>query len=143
MTVRLESYDDALHRGAVIALWQQAFGYEAEHNTPTLVIEKKLAVDDDLFIVAIDGDDVIGTVIGGYDGHRGWIYSMAVEPDRRHEGIGSELLREVESRLVTLGCLKVNLQIMPGNEAVRRFYDSLGYTEEPRTSMGKRLRSSD
>lgn len=143
MTTRLENYDDTRHRGAVVSLWQQAFGYEAEHNTPTLVIDRKLAVRDDLFIVAVDGVDVIGTVLGGYDGHRGWVYSMAVDAARRHEGIGTDLLHEVESRLTRLGCLKVNLQIIAGNEAVRRFYESLGFTEEPRISMGKRLPIAD
>ena len=139
MTTQLISFDNDTHRSQVIALWKQVFGYETVHNAPSLVIDKKLAAQDELFFVAIQGDDLVGTVMAGYDGHRGWIYSIAVRPDRRNRGVGSKLLRFVESRLEALGCVKINLQIMDGNESVRHFYETLGYTEEKRVSMGKRL----
>ena len=73
------------------------------------------------------------------NGHRGWIYSLAVLPVQRINGIGSRLLRFAEARLAELGCIKVNLQIVEGNEAAVLFYERHGYETEPRTSMGKRL----
>ena len=127
------------HRGEVIALWQSVFGYEAAHNEPGLVIDQKIAVDDGLFFVAIADDAVVGTIMAGYDGHRGWIYSVAVSPQRRKLGIGSSLVRHAEDALMRKGCTKINLQIMEGNEHVAAFYASLGYAVEKRVSMGKRL----
>lgn len=139
MTIQIMPFDNDPHKSPVIALWEQVFGYDASHNAPSLVIDKKLAAKDDLFFVAVQNDELVGTIMAGYDGHRGWIYSIAVRPDLRNQGIGSKLVRFAESRLEALGCMKINLQIMDGNEAVRHFYETLGYTEERRVSMGKRL----
>jgi ribosomal protein S18 acetylase RimI-like enzyme len=125
----------------VVALWSGVFigGYEAPHNHPEVSIDLKTAYDPDLFLVAVDGDCLVGTVMGGYDGHRGWIYSLAVDENERHRGIGTELMAEVERRLKERGCLKVNLQVMPDNEGVVQFYRELGFSVEDRLSMGKRL----
>jgi ribosomal protein S18 acetylase RimI-like enzyme len=138
-SVTIVPFSNAAHRAKVIALWQTVFGYEAAHNQPALVIEKKLAVDDGLFFVALWDQDVVGTVMAGYDGHRGWIYSVAVSPVHRRRGVGSELVAFAEHTLATKGCVKINLQIMEGNESVTAFYASLGFSEEKRVSMGKRL----
>jgi ribosomal protein S18 acetylase RimI-like enzyme len=131
-------YQDAGHRSQVMALWETVFGYEAKHNEPSLVIDKKREVDD-LFFVAVDGRTVVGTVMCGYDGHRGWIYSLAVAASHRRRGIGSRLVSHAEHALGRRGCMKVNLQIMEGNESVAAFYSSLGYGVEKRISMGKLL----
>lgn len=132
-------YQDALHRSQVIALWQAVFGYEAAHNAPALVIDKKLALADRLFFVALSDAGVVGTVMAGYDGHRGWLYSVAVHPSHRQQGLGAALVRQAERALTARGCVKVNLQILASNEAVAAFYAPLGYAVEPRISMGKRL----
>ncbi|NMZ07014.1 GNAT family acetyltransferase [Pseudomonas proteolytica] len=132
-------YRDRLHRAQVAALWQVAFGYDTAHNRPELAIDKKLAVDDGLFFVATDKTAVIGTLMAGYDGHRGWLYSVAVHPDYRRQGLGASLVRHGEQALIALGCLKINLQITSGNEAVVGFYEALGYGVEPRISMGKKI----
>ncbi|NMY98147.1 GNAT family acetyltransferase [Pseudomonas proteolytica] len=132
-------YRDRLHRAQVAALWQAAFGYDTAHNRPELAIDKKLAVDDGLFFVATDKTAVIGTLMAGYDGHRGWLYSVAVHPDYRRQGLGASLARHGEQALIALGCLKINLQITSGNEAVVGFYEALGYGVEPRISMGKKI----
>ena len=132
-------YADAAHRGQVIALWETVFGYEAAHNKPELVIDKKLEVDDELFFVAVADSAVVGTVMAGYDGHRGWIYSVAVASSHRRQGIGSQLVSHAERALTGKGCVKINLQILEGNEKVSGFYASLGYVVEKRVNMGKRV----
>lgn len=142
MTFRILPYDDLKHRERVIILWEEVFGYEADHNLPERVIDKKLEFGNDLFFVAVDGPSVVGTVMAGYDGHRGWIYSMAVQLNHQKKGIGSRLLAFAESRLAELGCMKINLQIMEGNDAVERFYAANGYRTEKRISMGKQLRQN-
>lgn len=133
------AFDNSKHREQVVDLWQTVFGYEAAHNSPEVVIDKKLQNKDGLFFIAKTDHIVIGTVMAGYDGHRGWIYSIAVHPDYQKQGIGSDLLSFTQGKLENLGCLKVNLQIMEGNEAVQKFYLSNGYSVEQRVSMGKKL----
>jgi ribosomal protein S18 acetylase RimI-like enzyme len=139
MNLIITEFDNKLHSDRVITLWKDVFGYEAEHNAPELVIRKKLEFGDDLFFVALRDQLVIGTIMAGYDGHRGWIYSMAVSPKYQSEGIGSSLLGFVERKLSELGCMKINLQIVEGNELVENFYIANGYHTEKRISMGKRL----
>lgn len=125
------------HRDQVIPLWKTAFGYEAAHNAPGLAIDKKLAVGDGLFFVALVDGVVAGTSMAGYDGHRGWLYAVAVHPDHRGRGIATALVRHAEQALTERGCMKINLQIVSSNEGVQGFYASLGYAVEPRISMGK------
>jgi ribosomal protein S18 acetylase RimI-like enzyme len=137
--IEVVPFENELHREQVVVLWERVFGYPDQRNDPSLVIDKKLAMGDGLFLVAVDGDQVVGTVMAGYDGHRGWIYSMAVLQERRGAGIGSRLLEQAEGELVKLGCVKINLQIFGTNEAVKGFYEKCGYRVEDRTSMGKEL----
>ena len=132
-------YDNAQHREAVIALWKAVFAYDTPHNDPGIAIDRKIAVEDTLFLVALLNEQLVGTIMAGYDGHRGWIYSIAVHPEHRKQGIGSQLLSFAESRLVSRGCVKINLQIMDGNEQTQEFYEANGYSVEKRVSMGKRL----
>ena len=141
-SITIHPYCDTAHRGSVIALWETVFAYTAAHNDPALVIDKKIAIADGLFFVALSDEGVIGTVMAGYDGHRGWIYSLAVSPAYRRRGIGSQLVRVAEQALANMGCVKVNLQIMEGNENVAAFYASLGFSVEKRISMGKPMREN-
>ncbi len=135
----LTVYDDRLHRDQVVLLWQEVFRYDAPHNEPRLVIDKKLSADDGLFFLALIESRVVGSVMAGYDGHRGWIYSLAVLPSFQKRGIGTALMHHVEKQLSKLGCMKVNLQITDDNDAVEHFYLVNGYATEKRISMGKRL----
>ncbi len=139
MKIKIVTFDNETHRDQVVQLWERIFGYDAAHNSPSLVIDMKLKVQDGLFFVAVAGGVVVGTIMAGYDGHRGWIYSMAVDTDCRNRSIGSQLLSFVEEHLVSRGCVKINLQIMEGNEQVRLFYEANGYSVEERVSMGKRF----
>jgi len=83
MNFKITAFENNKHRDQVISLWKDVFGYETSHNSPDIVIDKKLEFNDGLFFVAMDNDDIIGTVMAGYDGHRGWIYSIAVSSDFR------------------------------------------------------------
>jgi ribosomal protein S18 acetylase RimI-like enzyme len=123
----------------VVALWTEIFAYTAPHNNPAAVIKQKLVVQRELFFVAIDAHAVVGTVMGGYDGHRGWIYSLAVSPAARRRGIGTALMRHLEQELSSRGCPKVNLQVFVSNSEEVEFYKKLGYEVEERVSMGKLL----
>ncbi len=135
----IRQYNDSTDRVQVVELWQKVFGYETAHNEPNLAISKKIATNDGLFFVAVENTDVVGTIMAGYDGHRGWLYSVAVDPKMRLNGLGSSLVQHAEKALAELGCMKVNLQLLATNEATANFYKSIGYLVEPRLSMGKLL----
>lgn len=124
---------------AVADLWRYVFPSESPHNEPRLAISRKTRHDDGLFLVATLDAEVVGTIMGGYDGHRGWIYSLAVDPKHRRRGIGSALVARVEELLRDRGSVKINVQLRGDNAAVAGFYEGLGYAVEDRVSMGKRV----
>ena len=142
MNIVIELFDNSKHREQVIELWDSVFDIEDARNKPELVIDKKVSVKDDLFFVARDAKQVIGTIMAGYDGHRGWIYSMAVVPERRKSNVGTALLKHAENELKKLGCVKINLQIFKDNESVKNFYLKNGYSIEERVSMGKEIKDN-
>lgn len=123
---------------AVIALWRAA-GLTRPWNDPYKDIERKRAVQPELFLVAVDGRELVGTVMAGYDGHRGWLYYLATDPARRGEGIGRALVGAAEERLRAMGCPKVQLMVRPDNPDARGFYGTLGYEPFEVWSTGKRL----
>src|SRR5262249_47181799 len=88
---------------AVVTLWGVVFPDPAPRNAPRFVIASKLAVQRELFFVAIVDESVVGTAMGGYDGHRGWLYTVAVRPDLQRRGIGRTLVQHVEAALGALG----------------------------------------
>jgi ribosomal protein S18 acetylase RimI-like enzyme len=123
----------------VVALWKQVFAYPEPRNDPATVIRHKIAAQRNLFFVAAADGTVVGTVMGGYDGHRGWIYSLAVDPAHRRQKLGTALIRHVEKALAEQGSPKINLQVLPSNTGAIEFYEKLGYRVEERVSMGKVL----
>ena len=127
------------HFDGVAALWQEAFPNPQPWNAPEVTTRARLAMLPELFLVATDGDQIIGSILAGYDGHRGWLYSVAVLKTHQRRGVGSALVSEAERRLLELGCVKINLQIQSTNASVTDFYRHLGYEVEERVSMGKRL----
>jgi ribosomal protein S18 acetylase RimI-like enzyme len=137
---RISGYSDE-HFAGVEALWQEAFPNDAPWNKASTAVAEKIRFQPDLMLVALEGVLVVGSVMAGYDGHRGWISRIAVLRTHRHKGIGNALLSEAERRLVALGCIKVNLQVLETNSAVVRFYEEAGYEIEPRVSMSKHLPS--
>ena len=113
---------------AVYALWRDAgSGITLRPSDEPDEIAKKLARDPDLFLVAEDGDQVVGVIMGAWDGRRGWIHHLAVHSEWRGQRIGSTLLNEVETRLKGKGCLKVNLMVRKENSAAQGLYRRLGY----------------
>ena len=123
---------------AVVALWT-ACGLTRPWNDPHRDIARKLTVQPELFLVADDDGRPVGTAMAGYDGHRGHVYYLAVDPARQGTGLGRALMAEAEALLLALGCPKVSVQIRSGNEAVTAFYDRLGYAADAATGLGKRL----
>jgi ribosomal protein S18 acetylase RimI-like enzyme len=123
----------------VEALWSACFPNDPPHNRAAVAIPQKLAFQPELFWVAMAGEQVVGSIMAGYDGHRGWLYSVAVLPGEQRHGLGTRLVETAEAALRALGCTKVNLQVRETNRAVTSFYARLGYAEEPHVSMGRRL----
>jgi ribosomal protein S18 acetylase RimI-like enzyme len=137
MTMRVRPFqkDD---EAAVIALWQRC-GLVVPHNDPTRDIALKMAWQPDLFLVGEQGARIIASVMAGYEGHRGWINYLAVDPEVRRRGLGRSMMSAAEEALRALGCPKINLQVRTSNEAVRAFYQRLGYAVDEVISFGKRL----
>lgn len=131
------------HFDGVDALWNEVFPDDPPWNRAPVAVPAKLAVQPELFLVAVDDGRVIGTVMGGYDGHRGWIYALAVAPTHRRRGTAAALMAAIEERLAAAGCGKVNLQVRASNTVVIDFYQRLDYAVEERVSMGKHLRRGD
>jgi ribosomal protein S18 acetylase RimI-like enzyme len=123
----------------VAALWNDAFPDDRPWSAPRAVIARKRAQRDGLFWVATRGTRVIGAVMAGWDGQRGWIYHLAVEATQRRRGVGRALVTAVERALRERGCPKINLQVLRSNRDVVAFYERLGWRVEDRVSMGKTL----
>ncbi|MDB5784571.1 GNAT family acetyltransferase [Caballeronia mineralivorans] len=128
---------------AVLALWSEAFPEYATlgkpQRDPRLSIRNKLAMQPELFFVGLLNERLIGTVMTGYDGHRGWLYSLAVAEDQRGNGYGRALVEHAERALASIGCPKLNLQIMANKPEAQGFYAKLGYQMDEVVSFGKRL----
>ena len=137
----IRTYRDSDER-AVIRLWQ-ACDLVVPWNVPGDDIAKKVAFQPDLFFVANEADHITGSVMAGYEGHRGWINYLAVAPTQRRRGLGRDLMRFAETRLAALGCPKINLQVRSSNQAVIAFYKHLGYAIDDTVSLGKRLDASE
>jgi ribosomal protein S18 acetylase RimI-like enzyme len=115
---------------ASLRLWEEMEkGVHVGPSDTPVEIQKKLQHDPDLFLVAESEGSIIGTVIGGYDGRRGLIYHLAVKREFRANGVGSQLMAEVEQRLRARGCLKCYLIVLKDNEEAMRFYERIGWRE--------------
>jgi ribosomal protein S18 acetylase RimI-like enzyme len=122
----------------VIALWQRC-ELTRPWNDPRADIARKLAVQPELFLVLERDAAVAASLMAGYEGHRGWLNYLAVDPDCRLRGYGRLLVEHAEAELRARGCPKVNLQVRVTNAAARAFYRKLGYGDDDVVSFGKRL----
>jgi ribosomal protein S18 acetylase RimI-like enzyme len=122
----------------VIRLWERC-GLTRPWNDPAKDIARKRRVQQELFLVGTIDGTLVASVMGGYDGHRGWVNYLAVDPLRRRRGLASAMMAEAERRLRELGCAKINLQVRRDNLEATAFYRSLGFSEDAVVSFGKRL----
>lgn len=122
----------------VIQLWRDC-RLTVPHNDPVKDIQRKLAVQPDLFLVGVWRERIIATVMAGYEGHRGWLNYLAVSADKRRKGIARQMVLAAEKRLRLLGCPKINLQVRASNAEAVAFYQSIGFSEDKVISLGKRL----
>ena len=115
---------------AVLALWGSSAAPGSFYNSAEGVA-LRLTRDRELFVLAVDGDQIVGSLMGGWDGWRGILYRMAVAPDYRRRGIASRLLAEVEHRLAKLGCQRVHASVIPESPGATAFWAAAGYVAQP------------
>lgn len=123
---------------AVIALWERC-RLTRPWNDPRKDVQRKLGVQRELFLVGVEAGAIVAAVMAGYDGHRGSVNYLAVDPQYRRRGHGAALMRRVEQVLTERGCPKVNLAVRTTNAEVIAFYRKLGYTPDDVVPLGKRL----
>ncbi len=122
----------------VVALWVKC-NLTRAWNNPQRDIARKLKVNPEWFLVGeIDGH-VVATAMGGYEGHRGWVNYLAVDPEYQKRGLGRRMMNAIEEKLKAAGCPKINLQVRRGNDDALAFYARIGYKTDDVVSLGKRL----
>ena len=127
---------------AVINLWQ-ACNLVVAWNDPVKDIQRKMLVDPDLFLIGELSEDIVATVMGGYEGHRGWINYLAVSPEHQRKGYARAMMQQVEVLILQKGSPKINLQVRSNNIDVIQFYQAIGYDIENAVGLGKRLIPDD
>jgi ribosomal protein S18 acetylase RimI-like enzyme len=123
---------------AVIELWQRC-NLTRPWNNPKKDILRKLQVQPDLFLVGFLEQELVSTIMAGYEGHRGWVNYLAVAPEHQRQGIGQTMMTAVEELLRESGCPKINIQVRSGNQEALEFYQALGYLPDEAICLGKRL----
>jgi ribosomal protein S18 acetylase RimI-like enzyme len=139
--LRIRAYQES-DLEPLLALVRAVFPDPAPHNEPQASILRKWNVDRELLLVGHSGATLVATAMGGWDGHRGWIYQVAVAQDARGQGHGRAIVEAIEARLRARGCPKLNLQVLGSNPAAVEFWRKLGYRVEERVSLGKLLEPS-
>lgn len=126
------------YENAVIELWEKC-NLTRPWNTPGLDIERKIKVNPELFLVGLIDGKVVASAMGGYEGHRGWVYYLGVDTEYRRQGLGKRMMEAVEKKLLKMDCPKINIQVRDGNKNALNFFSKIGYNTEERISLGKRL----
>jgi ribosomal protein S18 acetylase RimI-like enzyme len=139
MTIRPYLHED---ENPVIELWRRC-GLLRPWNNPAADIERKLQVNPEMFLVGIMNGRIVATAMGGYEGHRGWVNYLAVDPEYQRKGLGTLIMSAVEEQILATDCPKINLQIRTDNPDAMRFYESIGYQHDEVVSMGKCLVRDD
>jgi ribosomal protein S18 acetylase RimI-like enzyme len=141
MNLVIRSYHDS-DKNDVIQLWKEC-DIVVPWNDPQSDIERKLTVQPELFLIGLVDKEIVATAMVGYDGHRGWIYYLAVKPQYQQKEIGRKIMKEAETSLLELGCPKLNIMVRSTNLDVINFYKAIGYKVDAVTNMGKRLESDN
>ncbi len=136
VTIRPYRREDERH---VIDLWVRC-NLTVPWNNPKEDIERKMKEAPDLLFVGEIENRIVASCMAGYDGHRGWIYYLAVSPERRGGGLAKQMVRRAEERLKEMGCPKINLMVRKTNTGVIDFYKKVGYNDDPVVVLSKRLK---
>ena len=132
---------DPAERDATVALWELA-GLTRPWNDPVRDFDLALSNPGSTILLARDGGRLVGSVMVGFDGHRGWVYYLASNPDCRRRGIGRALMNAAEEWLRTRDCPKIQLMVRGDNQSARGFYDAIGYDIQDVVTIGRRLDNS-
>ena len=135
MTIRPYHPND---KAALLALWQSC-GLIRPQNDPRKDIARKLRVNPEWLLVGENAGRIVAAVMAGYEGHRGWINYLAVDPAHRRAGLGRAMMAAAERLLRAAGCPKINLQVRTSNRDVIAFYQRIGFAVDDVVSLGKRL----
>jgi ribosomal protein S18 acetylase RimI-like enzyme len=127
---------------AVIALWQRC-GLTRPWNDPAADIALARQGSNAAVLLGRDSDAVVASVLVGHDGHRGWVYYVAVDPQHRKKGLGRAIMAAAEEWLRARGILKLQLMVRPDNIQVQAFYETLDYDEQERIVYAKWLDGRD
>lgn len=125
-------------REAVIGLWERC-GLIVPWNDPSADIDRKIRVHPELFLIGEEGQEIIATAMGGYDGHRGWVYYLAVAEDRRGQGCGRHMIDHLADLLTQRGCAKFNVMVRSANLQVIDFYGRAGFKADEVVFLSRRL----
>jgi ribosomal protein S18 acetylase RimI-like enzyme len=138
LKINIRSYTDN-DQDSLTELWEKVFPGSPPHTNPALDRRTQREVPPDLFLVATRAGELVGTVMGSCEGQQGWVYYLGVDPAYRRQGIGTALMKRLESRLLEKGCQELQFQIWASRAEVQAFYEKLGYQAEDRRTMGKRF----
>ncbi len=141
MNIVIRSYHDS-DKNDVIQLWDEC-GLVVPWNDPQNDIERKLTVQPELFLIGLMDEELVATAMVGYEGHRGWVNYLTVNPKNQRKGIATQMMKEAEHRLLKLGCPKLQVQVRTTNSGVINFYQKLGYNIDDVVNIGKRLISDE
>jgi ribosomal protein S18 acetylase RimI-like enzyme len=137
LTFRIVGYRTE-YLDAVVGLWRTC-DLVVPQNEPVEDVEKKMRFQPNLFLIGLLDGKVIGSIMVGYEGHRGWINYLAIAPEDQRHGYGTKLVQKAIDELKKMGCQKVNLQIRRSNVKVIDFYKHIGFKEDDVVSLGMRL----
>jgi ribosomal protein S18 acetylase RimI-like enzyme len=135
VTIRVAEPAD---RESLVELWEAA-GLTRPWNDPRADFDMALGSDGATILLSCENNTISGSVMVGFDGHRGWVYYLATSPDKRGLGIGRLLMRAAEQWLKAIGCPKIQLMVRGDNAAARGFYTALGYDLQDVVTLGRRL----
>jgi ribosomal protein S18 acetylase RimI-like enzyme len=123
---------------AVVALWERC-GLTRPWNDPAADIALARRGANSTVLIGRDGSAIVATALVGHDGHRGWVYYVAVDPEHRGKGFGRAIMNAAEEWLRQAGIAKVQLMVRSDNTKVQAFYESIGYDEQERVIYAKWL----
>lgn len=123
---------------ALLQLWKDC-QLQTSTNNPHNDIQRKLAVQPELFLVGTVDGRIVASVMAGYEGHRGWLNYLAIDPGCRRQGFGRQIVAAAEEKLRLLGCPKLNIQVRSGNTQALEFYKEIGFQVDEVISLGKRF----